>query len=241
MDDQLQVIAAQELNQTAPDQTLPEPPVTFSKELEEVNLDLQPLEAHGMAEGSIREAVDSSEEITQSLLPDETRPSRFQLWRCCLAYRSSNPEQRVTPFAMVLLIVLFIIYVLNQADRLVLAVLIPAGLRCDLGNSSNDTSCVVPSNQSDSENRTDFTDCIEFNDFEQGLLTGPAFTIIYVLAGLPLAWLADTASRSLVLIIGLSFWSAMIVLSGSVVVFWQLLVLRIFLGVGEVRENEEEE
>ena len=64
---------------------------------------------------------------------------------------------------------------------------------------------------------------------------GPAFTLIYVVAGLPLARLADTRSRSLVLIIGLVFWSVMVLLTGFAMVFWQLILLRIMLGIGEVR------
>ncbi len=67
------------------------------------------------------------------------------------------------------------------------------------------------------------------------LYTGPAFTVIYVVAGLPLARLADTRSRSVVLILGLLFWSAMVLLTGFVKEFWQLVVLRVLLGVGEVR------
>ena len=63
---------------------------------------------------------------------------------------------------------------------------------------------------------------------------GPAFTLIYVVAGLPLARLADTRSRSLVLIIGLVFWSVMVLLTGFAMVFWQLVVLRVMLGIGEV-------
>ena len=66
-------------------------------------------------------------------------------------------------------------------------------------------------------------------------VSGPAFTIIYVLAGLPLARLADTRSRPLVLVLGLAFWSVMVLLTGFATAFWELLVLRIFLGVGEVR------
>ena len=64
--------------------------------------------------------------------------------------------------------------------------------------------------------------------------SGPAFTIIYVLAGLPLARLADTRSRPLVLVLGLTFWSVMVLLTGFTTAFWELLVLRIFLGIGEV-------
>lgn len=63
---------------------------------------------------------------------------------------------------------------------------------------------------------------------------GPAFTVIYVVAGLPLARLADTRSRPIVLLLGLVMWSAMIFVTGFTVVFWQLLTLRVFLGIGEV-------
>ena len=68
-------------------------------------------------------------------------------------------------------------------------------------------------------------------------LAGPAFTIIYVVAGLPLARFADAKSRSLVLLIGLFFWSAAVLLTGFVKTFWQLLLLRILLGIGDVWEG----
>lgn len=55
-------------------------------------------------------------------------PSCFRFFN---SYRSHTPHEMVTPFAIILLLVLFLIYVLNQADRLVLAVSIPAGLRCE--------------------------------------------------------------------------------------------------------------
>ncbi len=65
-------------------------------------------------------------------------------------------------------------------------------------------------------------------------ISGPAFTVIYVVAGLPLARLADTRSRPFVLLLGVVMWSAMIFLTGFTVTFWQLLTLRVFLGIGEV-------
>ena len=95
---------------------------------------------------------------------------------CCSAYRSPNPEKKLTLFAVVLLLVLFLVYILNQADRLVLPVAIPSGLRCEgsaekCRHSNNDTMTLLEnnSNQSDS-NATE--DCIHFTDYEQGLLTG---------------------------------------------------------------------
>ena len=207
------------------------------------SVDLDPTESLDKVKEEVEKKMDgvesSSDEYTTSLLP-EPRPAEDSgcLPKCYAAYRSPNSGSRITPFAIILLVVLFVIYVLNQADRLVLAVLIPSGLRCyeDFSNTSNSTCSESSQDDSgnDTYNETNSTDCIHFDNFEQGLLTGPAFTIVYVVAGLPLAWLADTASRPLVLLIGLVFWSAMMILSGSVTVFWQLLVLRVLLGVGEV-------
>jgi hypothetical protein len=154
---------------------------------------------------------------------------------------SDGKVERVTPFAVVLLIVLLAVYVLNQADRLVLPVVIPNGLRCNVGkdecagpNTTNDTSTGNDTIQNGTGTNED---CIQFNDDQQGLLTGPAFTVIYVLAGLPLARLADTRSRPLVLLLGLTFWSVMVLLTGFTKAFWELLVLRIFLGIGEASCN----
>ena len=154
-------------------------------------------------------------------------------------------SSQVSWFSIALLCILLFIYVLNQADRLVLPVVIPAGLRCSKPNISD--ACLEvplngtpPLNVSEPDNRTasTVTSCIVFSDWEQGLLTGPAFTVIYVLAGLPLAYLADWKSRPLVLVLGLTFWSVMVLLTGFTNAFWQLLVLRVFLGIGEVCQGE---
>lgn len=64
--------------------------------------------------------------------------------------------------------------------------------------------------------------------------SGPAFILIYVLAGLPLARLADTRSRPVVLVLGLAFWSVIVLVTGFTKTFWQLLLLRVLLGIGEV-------
>ena len=92
-------------------------------------------------------------------------------------YRSvpDGSVERVTPFAVVLLVVLLAVYVLNQADRLVLPVVIPNGLRCDVGkdecavanNATNSSASGNGSNETSSEGG-----CIKFNDDQQGLLTG---------------------------------------------------------------------
>ena len=185
------------------------------------------------------DAKDDSTEVLLSHDTIHTKNNNISSSFLCLpdlqtfrkSYRSSDPQSRVTPFAVVLLIIISIVYVLNQADRLVLSVLIPSGLQC-IKNGTNDT-CITDDHQMD--NDVNISDCISFNNAEQGLLTGPAFTVVYVIAGLPLAWLADTKSRSLVLLGGIVFWSIMVILMGFIHNFWELLLLRILLGVGEVR------
>ena len=131
----------------------------------------------------------------------------------------------------IVLFLLLLIYVLNQADRLVLPVVIPSGLRCKASASSecdNSTAGNISDVNSSSE------DCISFNDYEQGLITGPAFTVVYVICGLPISRIADRWSRTITLLIGLAAWSSVAFCTGFVQTFWQLLLLRIFLGIGEV-------
>lgn len=112
----------------------------------------------------------------------ELRP--FCVPKCCKAYYADGGESgRVTPFAVVLLIILLAVYVLNQADRLVLPVVIPDGLRCDVEKDACETTNNA-TNTSDGlarlshvyENQThpntSDKDCIDFSDNEQGLLTG---------------------------------------------------------------------
>ena len=103
----------------------------------------------------------------------------------CPSYRTTDPERVITPFAIVLLVVLFIVYILNQADRLVLPVVIPAGLRCEVSGEdcrnlthphSSDVSVVSHMSDSLSNSSNDTEDCIHFNDYEQGLLTGTRYS-----------------------------------------------------------------
>ncbi len=117
-----------------------------------------------------KSSTDEGEDHEQ--LISEKRP-RF----CCDAYQSDDPEKRVSPFAVVILLVLFLIYVLNQADRLVLPVSIPAGLRCDASvtsqcNNTNfyNNSALESDLMNPASNKSE--DCIQFNDEQQGLLTG---------------------------------------------------------------------
>ena len=71
------------------------------------------------------------------------------------------------------------------------------------------------------------------SDTAMGLLTGPAFSLFYAVLGVPVARLADRASRKLIIIAGLVLWSVVTVAQGLVRVFWHLVLTRILVGVGE--------
>ncbi len=52
------------------------------------------------------------------------------------------------------------------------------------------------------------------SDFELGLVSGPAFAIVHVAAGIPIARLADRAARPTIIAAGLFVWSAMTAATG---------------------------
>ena len=71
------------------------------------------------------------------------------------------------------------------------------------------------------------------NEFEMGLLMGPAFGIFYTVMGVPLGWAADKFNRTHIITIGVSLWSALTAACGLAGSFIQLFVARIGVGVGE--------
>ncbi|MEQ8689991.1 MAG: MFS transporter [Pseudomonadales bacterium] len=70
-------------------------------------------------------------------------------------------------------------------------------------------------------------------DWQLGMLSGFAFAVFYVTMGVPIARIADKGSRRNVISISLALWSAMTAVCGLVNNFWQLLLARIGVGVGE--------
>ncbi len=74
---------------------------------------------------------------------------------------------------------------------------------------------------------------IPMSDTVLGILMGPAFVIVYSVAGVPLAWLADRTGRRNIIVIGLTFWSGVIAATGFATNMIHMLVARIALGVGE--------
>lgn len=74
---------------------------------------------------------------------------------------------------------------------------------------------------------------LSLSDSQLGLLTGFAFAIFYVTAGIPIARWADRGNRRNIVALSLFIWSGMTALSGYVQNYLQLLLARIGVGVGE--------
>ncbi|WP_343042864.1 MFS transporter [Sphingomonas lacunae] len=110
------------------------------------------------------------------------------------------------PAARAMLWVLLLVYILNFLDRQILNILAEP-IKAELGLS----------------------------DTQLGLLAGPAFAVFYAVLGIPIARYADRASTNRVTLISVSLavWSLMTALCGFVGNFWQLLMARIGVGVGE--------
>ncbi len=99
---------------------------------------------------------------------------------------------------------IFLVAVFNVCDRTIMAVLVPE-IRADLGLSDRDL----------------------------GFLMGPAFAVVHILAGLPLARLADRTSRRTIIAAGLLAWSVLTMAQGLARNFGQLLAARMGVGIGE--------
>lgn len=106
------------------------------------------------------------------------------------------------------LLLLLLVYVFNYIDRQIIVILSPA-IQADLGIS----------------------------DTLLGLLKGIAFAFFYGVFGFPIARLADRKSRVNIMSICLALWSGMTVLCGASQNFWQLLLARMGVGVGEAGCN----
>jgi len=100
--------------------------------------------------------------------------------------------------------VLLIIYTLNFLDRQVVNILAEP-IKRDLGLA----------------------------DWQLGMMTGLAFAIFYTVLGIPIARLAETKNRPYIIGASVAAWSAFTVLCGFTQNFWQLILMRIGVGVGE--------
>lgn len=74
---------------------------------------------------------------------------------------------------------------------------------------------------------------LHLSDLQLGLLTGLAFAVFYVLAGVPIARIADRSNRRNVIAWSIGIWSFMTAISGLVTNYIQLVLARIGVGIGE--------
>jgi len=71
------------------------------------------------------------------------------------------------------------------------------------------------------------------SDSQLGLLTGFAFALFYVTAGIPIARWADRGNRRNIVSYAVGIWSFMTAISGLVANYGQLLIARVGVGIGE--------
>ena len=94
--------------------------------------------------------------------------------------------------------------VLNIADRLILSILLE-----------------------------DIKHAFTLSDTQIGLITGLAFTVFYVIFGIPIAWLADRTNRRTIIALAIAVWSLMTALCGAATGFGTLFLARMGVGIGE--------
>lgn len=102
------------------------------------------------------------------------------------------------------LVMLTIVYAFNFVDRQILVIL-QEPIKAEMGLS----------------------------DAQLGLLSGFTFAVVYVTAGIPIAYWADRGNRRNIVSLSLAVWSGMTALSGLAGNYFQLLLARLGVGLGE--------
>ena len=74
---------------------------------------------------------------------------------------------------------------------------------------------------------------LQLSDSRVAFLTGVALALFYVTVGIPVAVLADRANRRNIIAIAVAVWSAMTAVCGLAQNYWQLLLGRFGVGIGE--------
>lgn len=74
---------------------------------------------------------------------------------------------------------------------------------------------------------------LDLSDRQLGVLVGLAFAVLYSIASLPIARLADHGVRRTIIAAGLLAWSAATAVTALVGNFWQMLAARMAVGIGE--------
>lgn len=71
------------------------------------------------------------------------------------------------------------------------------------------------------------------SDGQLGLLSGFSFSLVYITAGIPIAYWADRSNRRNIITAALTIWSGMTAMAGLAQNYTQLLLARIGVGIGE--------
>ncbi len=74
---------------------------------------------------------------------------------------------------------------------------------------------------------------LQISDTQFSLLHGLAFAMLYAVAGIPIARLADSRSRPVIISVGIFVWSLATAACGATKSFFQLFLARMAVGVGE--------
>lgn len=157
-----------------------------------------------------------------------------------------------TPYSLYVLALLLMAYLLNQLDRYALAIVaVPMSQEVHFGDHGclkndsftddqfgnitckklkNETSCLTQQNLNGS-----FVCKWDYNGqgLEYQIVAGPVFILIFTFMGVILGFAADKFNRKILLAVCLIFWSIMTLLTGFVKEYWQLVLLRFGLGMGE--------
>ncbi|NKB35936.1 MAG: MFS transporter [Gammaproteobacteria bacterium] len=116
----------------------------------------------------------------------------------------SEQEQQSLTYAWYMVALCMVAYIFSFIDRQIITLLVDP-IRADL----------------------------QISDTQFSLLTGLAFALFYASMGIPIARLADTKSRPLIIAIGVFLWSLATAFCGLSRSFWQLFIARMAVGVGE--------
>ena len=79
----------------------------------------------------------------------------------------------------------------------------------------------------------DVKSSLALTDTQLGILQGPSFVFMFLIASIPFGWLADTRNRKLTIAAGLTVWSLATAGSGMAENFIQLMFARLAIGMGE--------
>ncbi|HYC55967.1 MAG TPA: MFS transporter [Candidatus Binatia bacterium] len=74
---------------------------------------------------------------------------------------------------------------------------------------------------------------LHLSDTELGIIGGLSFSIIYAVSAFVFGFMADRASRRMIILGGLISWSAATAAGGLATGFWSLFAARFFTGIGE--------